>query len=403
MLKEKEGKYNRMLSIRDLPLTGKRVLIRVDLNVPLNEEGIADDSRLRAIVPTVQYARSQGGRVILMSHLGRPEGRYEPHLSLRPCAAHLSTLLGIPVSLAPDCCGPITQEIVAALKPGEVLLLENLRFHLGEEEPEREPTFAPQLAALGDLYIQEAFGAMHRAHASITEITHFFPGKAAIGFLVEREIAYLDEVLHTPRRPLHALLGGAKVSTKFKVIQTLLAKADVVLIGGAMAHTFFLAQGIPMGDSLVENRFMESARALLEMPVARDKLLLPVDLVVTNAAHEIRTISIEEGVPIGYRSVDIGPRTIKYYGEVLQSAATLFWNGPLGLFETPPFNRGTEAIAHLIARLPHATTIVGGGDSLAAVHQAGVADRFTHLSTGGGASLEYIEQGHLPGLDALSH
>jgi 3-phosphoglycerate kinase len=395
------------LSIRDLDLNNKKALIRVDFNVPIDKGRITDDSRIRASLPTIQYVLDHGGATILMSHLGRPKGKPDPQFSLAPCGKRLSELLNRPVKMAPNSHGSEVTEMAKKLKPGEVLLLENLRFHIGEEKPQEEPTFASGLADLGDVYINDAFGSAHRAHASTTTIAQFFPGKAAMGFLMEKEVAYLGSKLLSPKRPFCSILGGAKISTKFKVIEALMRKADVLLVGGAMAYTFFKAENIPIGESLVENDFLGVARELMDVSVqSRCRILLPLDIV---AAREISpqaksiVVKVKEGIPDGFQGVDIGPQTVRHYSEEIREAATLFWNGPLGVFECPPFDQGTNAIAKVLADVSDsAITIVGGGDSAAALDHAGVADRMSHVSTGGGASLEYIEFGQLPGIQALS-
>lgn len=396
---------NKKLSIRDLDLRDKKVLIRVDFNVPIESGRILDDTRIRASIPTIQYALDHGGSVILMSHLGRPNGKPKTEFSLSVCANHLSQLLGRSVKMAPDCIGLEVEEIVHALKPGEVLLLENLRFHPGEEKPEEEPNFTSGLARLGDVYINDAFGTAHRAHASTSLIAQFFPHRAATGFLMEKEIQYLGDHLLNPKSPFYAILGGAKISTKFKVIQALMHKADLLLIGGAMAYTFFKAERVSIGDSLYEKDFLEVARQLLDVSnQSHCRLVLPVDLVVANRIDphaEIRIVNVQEGIPEGFQGVDIGPKTIELYKNELVKAATVFWNGPLGVFECPPFDHGTNEIAKMLAHLK-ATTIVGGGDSIAAIEAAGLGDHVSHLSTGGGAALEYVEQGYLPGIEALS-
>lgn len=394
------------LSIRDLNLKNKKALIRVDFNVPLENGQITDDSRIKASLPTIRYVLDQGGAVILMSHLGRPKGKSEPQFSLAPCANRLTELLGRPVQMAPDCQGPVVKKMAQELMPGEVLLLENLRFHRGEEKPEEDPSFARGLAELADVYINDAFATAHRAHASTTTIAKFFPEKAAAGFLIEKEIAYLGKALLEPKHPFYAILGGAKISTKFKVIQALTKKADVLLIGGAMAYTFFKASNIPVGDSLVEDDFLDVARQLLDDEAqSHCRLLLPIDLVVVRqirSQSEKQVVQVKDGIPEGFQGVDIGPKTIQRYSQELEGATTIFWNGPLGVFECPPFDHGTNTIAKTLANLTTATTIVGGGDSIAAIERVGVADRISHISTGGGATLEYIEFGHLPGIEALS-
>ncbi len=394
------------LSIRDLDLKNRRVLLRVDFNVPIENGQITDDTRIRASLPTIQYVLDQGGSLILMSHLGRPKGKPDPAFSLSPCAKRLSELLQRPVQMAPDCVGAKTENLARSLKPGEILLLENLRFHPGEEHPEKELRFVQTLAHLGDLYVNDAFGTAHRPHASTTLIAHFFPNQAAMGFLLEKELVYLQEALQHPKRPFCVLLGGAKISTKFKIIRGFMKQADTLLIGGAMAYTFFKAQEIPIGHSLVEDQFLEAAKELLDhSSQVHCRLFLPLDLVVAKRIDpqaERKVVRTEEGIPEGFEGVDIGPKTIQKYGEVLQKASTIFWNGPMGVFETPPFDQGTRSLAHILANCPSTLTIVGGGDSVAAIQQAKVADRFSHLSTGGGAALELIEQGTLPGIDALS-
>lgn len=392
------------LSVKDLDLKNKKALIRVDFNVPMEKGIITDDTRIKASLPTIQYVLDQGGSVILMSHLGRPKG-CDPQFSLAPCAKGLSELLNRPVKLAPDCHGPETAKMAADLKAGEILLLENLRFHPGEEKPEKEPAFVSGLADLGDVYINDAFGTAHRAHASTTTVAQFFPGKAAAGFLMQKEIAYLSSVLSSPKRPFCAILGGAKISTKFKVIEALLQKADVLLIGGAMAFTFFKAENIPVGNSLVEDPFIPVAREFMEVDVqSRCRILLPTDVVIASSIDpnaERRVVNIKEGIPEGFEGVDIGPQTIQKYSEEIQKASTVFWNGPLGVFECPPFDQGTNAIAKTLAGLK-ATTIVGGGETVAAVEKGGYAEKISHLSTGGGATLEYLESGRLPGIDTLT-
>jgi len=393
------------LSLQDLDLKNKKALIRVDFNVPLENGYITDDNRIVESLPTIKYVLEQGGIPILMSHLGRPKA-FDAKLSLAPCAKRLSELLGKPVKIAAQCCGPEVEEIVKKLKPGDILMLENLRFHPGEENPSKEPAFVSSLARLGDVYIDDAFGSAHRAHASVVGITKFFPGRAAAGFLMQKEIAYLGSTLLKPERPFYAVLGGAKISTKFRVLESLMKKADVLLVGGAMANTFLKSEEIEIGNSLYEKEFIPVARELLDInsdPHCR--IILPIDLVVADRIDrkaKTKIVSVESGVPKGFKAVDIGPLTISYYAKELKKAATVFWNGPLGVFECPPFANGTHAIAKAMADLK-AITIVGGGDSLAAIEQTGVADKISHLSTGGGATLEFIEYGTLPGIEALSN
>jgi len=387
------------LSIRDLDLKGKRVFIRVDFNVPLqkNDKGdmeITSDKRIKASLPTIQYALEHGAGVILASHLGRPKGKVNPEMSLKPAAARLQELLGREVKMAPDCVGPEVEAMKPA--PGEVLLLENLRFH--PEEEKNDPAFAQKLAALCDVYVNDAFGSAHRAHAS-TEGMIQFVAKAGAGLLMEAELKYLGMATTNPTRPCIAILGGAKVSDKIEVIQNLGKVVDRLLIGGAMAYTFLKAQGKPTGKSLVENDKVELAKNLLAE--LGGKLLLPVDHVVVaeiaaGAAHEV-----VETIPDGMIGVDIGPKTIAAFSEVIASAKTVIWNGPMGIFEKPPFDTGTVALAKAVAG-SGAISVVGGGDSEKAIKAAGVTSKITHVSTGGGASLEFLAGIELPGVAALN-
>jgi len=392
------------LSIRDLDLGGKRVFLRVDFNVPLKDGRIGDDTRIRASLPTITYALERNATVILASHLGRPKGRPNPQLSLRPVANRLSELLGRPVPFAEDSVGDIAKGVVdqVHLTGGGVLLLENLRFH--PEEEKNDPAFAKSLASLAERYVNDAFGAAHRAHASVEGITHYVP-RAAAGLLMEKELRYLGHVLESPDRPFVAILGGAKVSDKLEVIQNLLGKVNRLLIGGAMAYTFFKSRGIAIGQSLVEDDKLDAARTITTDAAKRGVPLdLPVDHVVTDrveegTAHEVLAVGDPQ---IGNRfGVDIGPKTIEAYTRSIKPAKTVVWNGPMGVFEIQMFATGTTAIAHAVAAV-RGTTIVGGGDSIAAVRKAGVADRITHISTGGGASLEFLAGRTLPGVAALS-
>ncbi len=394
------------LSVTDLPIKGKKVLIRVDFNVPLDKSGkITDLSRIEASIPTIRYVLDNGGSVILMSHLGRPKGKPSPEFSLAPCAKALEKLLGVPVQMAPDCVGSDVDALAKVLKAGQVLLLENLRFHKGEEKPDEEPLFASQLAALGDVYVNDAFGTAHRAHASTFTVPHHFQGAAAAGLLMQKELAFFEPLLFRPKRPFYAIIGGAKISSKIGVLKALLKKVDALLIGGAMAYTFLKAQGVSIGDSLYEEEWIPTAKKIIEEAErAKVKLFLPIDNVVADkiSADAIsRVVTIEEGIPSGFSGVDIGPLTINLFDQELQEAKTVFWNGPLGVFEIPRFAEGTNAIAHTVASLD-AMTVVGGGDSVAALYATGEADRISHLSTGGGAALELIEFGTLPGIEALS-
>ncbi|HEY9140360.1 MAG TPA: phosphoglycerate kinase [Bryobacteraceae bacterium] len=385
-------------SIRDLDLYGKKVFIRVDFNVPLvkNEKGemeISSDKRIKASLPTIQYALDRGAGVILGSHLGRPKGKPNPEMSLRPAAARLQELLGRPVKMAPDCVGPAVEAMLPA--PGEVLLLENLRYHAEEEK--NDPEFSKKLAALCDVYVNDAFGSAHRAHAS-TEGMVRFVGKAAAGLLMEQELKYLGMATTNPARPCVAILGGAKVSDKIEVIENLGKIVDQLLIGGAMAYTFLKAQGRPTGKSLVEEDKVDLAKKLLAE--LGGKLMLPVDHVVVaeiaaGAAHQ--TV---ETIPADKIGVDIGPKTIERFSRVIASAKTIIWNGPMGIFEKPPFDTGTVALAKAVAA-SSATSVVGGGDSEKAIKAAGVASKISHISTGGGASLEFLAGIKLPGVAAL--
>ncbi len=390
-----------MIGLRELELKGKRVLLRVDFNVPLDKEGhITDDSRIRASLPSIQYILKSGASLVLMSHLGRPEG-VDPKLTLAPCAKRLSEYLGIPVLMAPDCVGPVVEKMAASMKAGQVLMLENLRFHEGEEYPEKDLGFVSSLSRLGDVYVNDAFGSAHRAHASTALIAKYFPGQAAAGFLMEDEIKHLMFLLGNPPRPFHAIIGGAKISTKAGVIHHLLDRVDALYIGGAMAFTFLKAQGLRVGDSLVEDSEIKTAKEILSKA---KNLYLPVDLVVADAFSEEsnkKIVSVKEGFLSPWRGMDIGPKTLQDWPASLKKAATVFWNGPLGVFEMPSFAKGTRSIAEVLAK-SHAHVTIGGGDSVAAIQQMGLGNQFAHLSTGGGASLEFLEYGHLPGIDALS-
>lgn len=387
------------LSLRDLDLRGKKVLMRVDFNVPLDANGeISDATRIMAALPSIHYILDHGASLILMSHLGRPKGKIAPEFSLKPCARYLSEVLERPVKMASDCVGPEVEKLARDLKPGEILMLENLRFHKAEEQPEEG--FVAQLASLGDLYVNDAFGTAHREHASTATVARRFPGKAAAGFLMEKEIEFLGKALMEPKRPFYAIIGGAKVSTKLGVLKSLIKKVDALLIGGGMAYTFLKAKGIEIGNSLLEEQSLGQAQEVIDSGV---KLLLPEDHVVVQKLGENETSQIvEKSIPQGFQGVDIGPKTIEQFIQQLSDAATIFWNGPLGVCENPQFAKGTEAIAKAVASLP-AISVVGGGDSVAALASTGVSDQISHVSTGGGASLEFLEFGTLPGIDALSN
>ena len=386
-------------TLDDLDVRGKRVLVRVDFNVPLAEGGVGDDTRIRAALLTINRLREQGAAVLLASHLGRPKGAVDPRYSLAPVATRLSELLGMPVAFASDTVGPAAQKIAARLEPGQVALLENLRFQPGEEQNDR--AFAEQLAALADCYVNDAFGAAHRAHASTAALASLLP--SAAGLLMEAEITALNKVLRDPEHPFVVIIGGAKVSDKIGVIESLLATADAILIGGGMANTFLLAQGYQIGTSLAEPEQAELARELLTRAVDLGVAIqLPSDVVVApslDASEQHRTVTIEE-VGADDAIFDIGPTTIERFNERLDHAKTIVWNGPMGVFETPPFDNGTRGVAKAVAGA-EGYAVVGGGDSVAAIEQAGLADGIDHISTGGGASLEFLEGRTLPGIAAL--
>ncbi|MBI4888479.1 MAG: phosphoglycerate kinase [Acidobacteria bacterium] len=389
-------------TIRDLDLAGRRVFVRVDFNVPLNGGVIGDDTRIRESLPTIRYARDAGARaVIVASHLGRPGGKPNVELSLKPVAARLGELLGSPVVFAPDCVGPEAERAVDSAPPGGVVLLENLRFH--PEEENDDPAFGRALAARADVYVDDAFGAAHRAHASVDAIVRAVP-EAAAGLLMDKELRYLGEALGSPARPFVAVLGGAKVSDKIDVIENLVPRIDRLLIGGAMAYTFFKAMGKPVGRSLVEDDKLDAARNIMTRAQGRRlQLLLPLDHVVAErigAGVPTETLSVDDGAIGGRMGLDIGPRTVAAYAGALRDAQTVVWNGPMGVFEIDAFAQGTIGVATAVAAV-RGTTIVGGGDSIAAIRKAGVADRITHISTGGGASLEFLGGRTLPGVAVL--
>jgi len=398
------------LSIQDLQLDGHRVLMRVDFNVPLSEEGrVTDDTRIRETLPTIEYALRKGARLILASHLGRPKGKFNAKMSLKPAAERLRMLLdqqlgrSSNVGFAPDCIGLAAEEMAQKLEKGQSLLLENLRFHAEEEA--NDDNFSRQLASLADVYVNDAFGSAHRAHASTVGITKFLH-KAAAGLLMQKELEYLGKVTTNPDRPFVAIIGGAKVSDKIDVLRNLLGKVDALLIGGAMAYTFLKAQGRQVGKSLVEDDKIGLAKELLkEAEIKKVRLLLPVDHVIADridAAAQSQVIGADRDMPEGQMGLDIGPETVARFSKEIAAARTIVWNGPMGVFEVAPFAHGTIEIAQAVAANRNATSIVGGGDSVAAVEGAGVADKITHISTGGGASLEFLEGKKLPGVEALT-
>ncbi len=383
-------------TVRDIDLKNKRVLMRVDFNVPMADGKVTDDKRIRAALPTIQYVLDQNASLILMSHLGRPKSASDSQFSLRAAAEVLSTLLARPVKMAPDCVGPEVEKMAKDLKPGEVLMLENTRFHAEEEKNDLE--FAKQLASLGDVFVNDAFGSAHRAHSSTEGVAHFLP--AVSGFLMEQELEYLGRAVANPEHPYIAILGGAKISDKIDVVETLLSKCDKLIIGGGMANTFLAAQGLNMQDSLVEELSLETAKAI--MGRSADKLILPVDAVIADKfAEDANTQIVDvDKIPAGWRMLDVGPKTISAYQAALSGAKLIVWNGPVGVFEMPKFAEGTFALAHMLAE-SNAVTVIGGGDSASAVKKAGVAKQMTHVSTGGGASLEFLEGKELPGVAAL--
>jgi phosphoglycerate kinase len=394
------------LSIRDLPLSNHRVLMRVDFNVPLEDGRVMDDTRVRETLPTIEYALRRGARLVLVAHLGRPKGKPNPKMSLKPVAERLRMLLdkdlapGENVGFCPDCVGPEAEEMAGKLEQGQTLLLENLRFH--PEEEANDEKFSKQLASLADFYVNDAFGTAHRAHASTVGVTKFVK-KSAAGLLMEKELQYLGKALQHPERPFIAILGGAKVSDKIDVIRNLMNKVDALIIGGGMAFTFLKAQGEPVGKSLVEEDKIDLARQLLQQAKTHKmKFLLPVDHVVADKIDANAAVQTVSRIPANLMALDIGPKTVELFVKEIAGARTIVWNGPMGVFEVAPFAKGTFKIAQAVAENAGATSIVGGGDSVSAVHAAGVADKITHISTGGGASLEFLEGKKLPGVEALT-
>jgi len=385
-------------TVKDLDLKGKRVFMRVDFNVPMAEGKVTDDKRIKAALPTIQYVLDQGASLLLASHLGRPKGGADPEFSLRAASEVLSTLINRPVTMAPDCVGAEVEAIAKSLKPGDVVMLENTRFHKGEEKNDLE--LAKQMAALADVYVNDAFGSAHRAHSSTEGIARFLP--AVSGFLMEQELEYLGKAVANPEHPYIAILGGAKISDKILVVETLAAKCDRLIIGGGMANTFLAAKGLNMQDSLVEAEALETAKTLLAK--LGDKLVLPVDAIIADkfdAEANTQTVDVAK-VPGCWRMLDVGPKTISVYKSTLDEAKLIVWNGPVGVFEMPKFAEGTFALAKMLAE-SKAVTVIGGGDSASAVKKAGVAKQMTHVSTGGGASLEFLEGKELPGVAALNN
>ena len=383
-------------TVRDIDVKGKKVLVRVDFNVPIKEGKVTDDTRIKAAMPTLKYMLDQDASLILFSHLGRPKGGPDPKYSMRPGADHLAGLMGKPVKFVDDCVGPQAEAAAKELKPGEILLLENTRFH--PEEEKNDMNLAKQMASLADLYVNDAFGSAHRAHSSTEGVAHFLP--AVSGFLMEREIQYLGQAIANPERPFVAILGGAKISDKIGVIKNLLKISDQILIGGGMANTFFKAQGYSIGDSLVEDAALDTAKELLQS--GSSQLRLPVDVVIADKAESDATIKVMPmgPVPDGWKILDVGPETVASYAKVVKDAKTVVWNGPMGMFEVPEFSKGTFGVAQAVAA-SSAVSIIGGGDSVAAINKSGLESKITHISTGGGASLEMLEGLTLPGVAAL--
>ncbi len=383
-------------TVKDIDLKGKRVLMRVDFNVPMADGKVTDDKRIKAALPTINYILEQGASLLLMSHLGRPKGGADPEFSLKAASAALAALLKKPVQMAPDCVGAEVEAMAKALQPGGVLMLENTRFHKGEEQNDLE--LAKQMAALGEVYVNDAFGSAHRAHSSTEGVARFLP--AVSGFLMEQELEYLGRAVANPEHPYIAILGGAKISDKILVVETMLAKCDKLIIGGGMANTFLAAQGLNMQDSLVEEAALETAKSILAK--SGNKLILPMDAIIADkfdAAANTQTVDVDK-IPAGWRMLDVGPKTLEQYKAALNGVKLVVWNGPVGVFEMPKFAEGTFALARMLAE-SGAITVIGGGDSASAVKKAGVAKQMTHVSTGGGASLEFLEGKELPGVAAL--
>lgn len=387
-------------TLRDIPVRDKVVLCRVDFNVPVQQDAITDDKRIRAALPTINYLREAGAKVVLMSHFGRPDGQVIESMRMDKIAQRLGELLGISVTKTEDCVGEEVKKTIEGMKPSEVTLLENVRFH--KEEEQNDEDFARKLASLGDVYVNDAFGTAHRAHASTEGIAQFLP--AVSGFLMEKELEFLGSAVHEPKRPFVAILGGAKVKDKIKVIESLLNKVDTLIIGGGMAFTFLKAQGYSIGSSMLDADRIEFCQQILKQAEAKNvRLLLPTDVVVAEefAADAPHKVVLAKEIPENWKGLDIGPATIAVFSEAIKESATVIWNGPMGVFEMPAFAKGTKALAQVLADL-EAITVIGGGDSAAAVEQAGLAEKMTHVSTGGGASLEFLEGKVLPGVQALN-
>jgi phosphoglycerate kinase len=385
-------------TVKDIDLTGKRVLMRVDFNVPMADGKVTDDKRIKAALPTIKYVLDQGASLVLMSHLGRPKGKVDPTMSLKAASEVLSEHLGIPVKMAPDCIGAEVEAEAKALHPGEVLMLENTRFHPGEEKNDLD--LAKEMSVLGDIFVNDAFGSAHRAHSSTEGVAHYLP--AVSGFLMEQELEYLGRAIANPEHPYIAILGGAKISDKILVVETLLSKCDKLIIGGGMANTFLAAKGLNMQDSLVEETSVETAKEIMKK--SGEGIVLPIDAVVADkfdADANSKVVDVDK-IPAGWRMLDVGPKTLELYKNTLNGAKLIVWNGPVGVFEMPKFAEGTFALAKLLAE-SGAVTVIGGGDSASAVKKAGVAKQMTHVSTGGGASLEFLEGKELPGVAALQN
>jgi phosphoglycerate kinase len=394
------------LTLKDIDLKNKKVLMRVDFNTPLDKNlQIKDDARIKAALPSINYILDHGASLILMSHLGRPKGKVNPEFSLMPCKERLSKLLNKEVIMANDCIGANVEKLASDLKPGQILLLENLRFHDAETHPEKDPSFAKDLSKLGDIYVNDAFGTAHRVHSSTTTITKYFQSNSICGFLLEKEIHYLSKLINNPPKPYHAIIGGKKISTKIGLIKNLISNINALFIGGGMSYTFLKAQNIEIGNSIFEEDQIQNAKEIIDLCKSKNvKLFLPIDLVIaddfSNDAN-FKTILVKDGITNGWEGVDIGKQTTDNWIEELKCAKSIFWNGPVGVFEFPNFAKGTNSLAIAISKMD-ILKIAGGGDSLSAINSLNLGDKYTHLSTGGGASLEYLEYGKLPAIEALT-